>query len=696
MRALFFLAAVAMAQQQPPQTPPAAPVNPPSQQTSAPATPASQQTTTPAPVAAPAAPATPTSQQTAPAAAESPVPPTASWITGSIDFGYRWAGDVGGSYPEYRTVVNLGAGPRLFGLDLSIVDPKKRLFDRVNVRAYNWGDPYNSAHIDASKLGIYDFSFDYRSIVYFNAVPSYANPAAPAGIDEQSFDVLRRTASFDLTLLPGKHIVPYFGFFRNTGHGNGIQTWVQDANDEFAVPIYYHDGTNNYRGGVRFEYTRFHVTLEEGGTTFQDDDQSSFTGANPGDRTTPLLGQSLSLTGLQQAYGIRATGTYSQVLATAQPASWLDLYGQFLYSDPKTNVSYSDLALGNFALLSSLLFYSGEQTTAAGVASQPHTSANAGFELRPTRRLRVIESWMTDRYHDAASPLVAEQLFLAAPSTPQNVLTSLNYSQVVNYNQQEIDAFFDLTPHMTLRGGYRYVWGDATVLAGDLSQTGPLAFGKLGRNTALAGFSFRPSEKFSLNLDYEGASSDQIYFRTSMNDYSRASARARFQPLPSLTFAANFQVLDNQNPDPSIRYDFLARDNSLSVNWIPPAAKWITLTGEYDRSTMRSDISFLLPPFYSPAVSAYRDNAHTATSTVELAPPPRHGVAPKITFGGSLFISSGSRPSQYYQPMAMLSIPLLKHLSWNAEWLWYGFGEQFYLYEGFRDHMLQISLKLFR
>ena len=81
---------------------------------------------------------------------------------------------------------------------------------------------------------------------------------------------------------------------------------------------------------------------------------------------------------------------------------------------------------------------------------------------------------------------------------------------------------------------------------------------------------------------------------------------------------------------------------------------------------------------------------------IELAPPPYRGFAPKLTFGGSLFVSSGSRPSRYYQPMAMFSAPLVKHLSWNAEWLWYGFGETFYMYEGFRDHMMLISLKLSR
>ena len=630
------------------------------------------------------------------AAAESPVPAAGNWLTGSVDIGYRWAFAVHGSYPEYRSTVNLGAGPRLIGLDFTISDPNKRLFDRLDVRAYNWGDPYNTARIDASKLGIYDFSFDYRSIVYFDNVPSYANPAAPAGFDEQSFDVLWRTMSFDLTLLPGRHVVPYLGYWRNSGRGNGIDTWVEDANDEFAVPVLLRDSTDNYDAGLRFEYNRFHLTLEEGGTTFKDDDQSNFSGSSPGDRTTPLLGQSLALNSLQQIYGIRGNGTYSKILATARPTSWIDLYAQFLFSQPKVAVQFDESAAGNFALLSSLLFYSGQQTVGTGAANQPHASANAGFELRPWRRLRLVESWMTDRYHDAASPVVAEQLVLTPPAPGQSVLTALNFSQAVNYNQQQVEAYLDLTPKITLRAGYRYVWGNATALAGELSQSGSLESGTLRRNVALAGFHFRPSGKLSLNLEYEGASSDHIYFRTSLNDYERGRARAHFQPWSSLSFQANFLVLNNQNPDPGIRLDFQARDSMLALIWTPGGGKRVAVTGEYDRSTLRSNISYLTPQFLTPADSLYRDNAHTGTAAIDLNPTRLGFFAPKVTLGGSVFLSSGSHPSRFYQPMARVSFPLAKHLSGNAEWLWYGFAEQFYLYEGFRTHMLLVTLKLNR
>jgi hypothetical protein len=636
-------------------------------------------------------PAPATDQKTA-----SPAPSTDQWLTGSVEFGYRWLTDIAGSLATYRSIINLGEGPKLFGLDFTVLDPKKRLFDRLNVRAYNWGgDPYNTAHIDARKLGIYDFSADYRNIIYFNALPSFANPFAPAGFDQQSFDVHKRMADVSLELVPGKHIVPYLAWAHNGNHGQGIGTWVTDSDPSnvYPVPSLIRDSTENYRGGVRFEYNRFHVTLEQGGTTFKDDDQAFDNIPNPGDLTTPFLGQPLVLNSFQQAYAIRGSSIYSRGLVTATPTSWLTLTGQFLYSQPKTDVHYTATATGNLAVLAML--YSGITDLATGTAKQPHTTANLGGEVRPSKKLRIIESWITDRYHDASFGLLATTLYNGAVPTSTSLEASPEL-QIVNYNQQEVDAIYDVTDRLTLRGGHRYVWGYATVRAGQLSQTGNFASGLLHRNVALAGASFRVFDKLRTNLDYERGLSDDVYFHTSLNDYHRVRARAQYRVNSSLSLSANFTLLNNQNPAPSVQYNFQTQNESLLVNWAPNASKRISFVGEYDHTYLNSNINYISLPFFNTAVSRYRDHAHTASSSAVLPLPGYHGLTPRLEAGGSLFISSGSRPTRFYQPLARLSMPIDKHVSWNAEWRWYGFGEPFYLYEGFRVHAFTMSLRVTR
>jgi hypothetical protein len=255
---------------------------------------------------------------------------------------------------------------------------------------------------------------------------------------------------------------------------------------------------------------------------------------------------------------------------------------------------------------------------------------------------------------------------------------------------------YDLNSKITLRGGWRYAWGDATVPAGSLSQSGNFASGSLHRQVGLGGATLRPWEKLSVNLDYEGSSSDHVYFRTSLNDYKKARAQARYQATASLALQANFTVLNNENPAPGIRYDFQSRDSSLAVYWTPAGGKRFRFTGEYDRYTLRSDISYLSLPFLTTAVSTYRENAHIASASIDVALPGYHGIDPRLTVGGSVFVSSLSRPTQFFEPLTRLSIPLNRHLSWNTEWRWYGMGEPSYVFEGFRTHVFTTGLRISR
>lgn len=400
-------------------------------------------------------------QETPPAAAEqaaSAAQPAATpvaaapetTISGMIDVGYQWRSGVGGSLDTYRTVVNLGSGLKLMGLDVSFDSAVRRWFDHINVRGYNWGDPYNTAHVDASRHDWYNFSFDYRNIAYFNFLPSYADPTIGQGIylDQRSFDTHRRMSDFQLDLMPGKWIVPYVAYSRDSGFGRGITDFVSDAN-EYPVADRPRDKTDNYRGGVRIELRKFHATLEQGGTKFKDDQDVFTSDQNLGNRTTPFFGEQLMLTNLAQTYGIRGDSIYSKVLVTADPFSWINVFGQFLYSRPNTDVKYSQFNTGQFANLDLLLLYTSEFDLVNATAKQPHTSGTFGFELRPVKRLRVIESWMTDRLHDASFAALNQQILTPAVAAQ---LADFNDRLVRNYSQEQVDVLFDLTPKITMRG----------------------------------------------------------------------------------------------------------------------------------------------------------------------------------------------------------------------------------------------------
>ena len=177
------------------------------------------------------------------------------------------------------------------------------------------------------------------------------------------------------------------------------------------------DQTNHFRGGLRIELRRFHVTLEQGGSAFKDDQHNWTRDKNPGNRTTPIFGQQLFLDDLEQAYGVRGNNLYSKAILTAAPKDWVHFYGQFLYSRPASELAYTDNSRGLF-YLGATRFFNGLDTVLRSEAKMPRSAASAGVELRPHRRLRILEAWSTDRFHNAASALLGE-VFLFAGAPPQ-------------------------------------------------------------------------------------------------------------------------------------------------------------------------------------------------------------------------------------------------------------------------------------
>ena len=654
---------------------------------------------------APPAPAPPVAASPAPAPAPAAAAPAASSVpsgeavfTGFLDIGYRWVG-TGGSFDTYRSVVNLGSGPKMLGTEFQIIDPKHRLFDRIEVRAYNWGDdPYSTFHLTAHKNKLYDFSADYRNIAYYSNLPAFADPLLQTTgviLNEQSLDTRQRLGSYQLTLVPESWIVPYLAYDHQSSTGNGVANFVS-GDDEFPVGSIITNSAENYRGGIRIERQRFHITLEQGGTTFRDNQQLGLaSGKDYGNFLGSVLGQTLVLTGLTQDYRVRVDSIYSKGLLTASIASWFDLYGQFLYSQPESSVFYQQADTGNQLLLSQVLFYSGEQSVISAVSKLPHTSGSLGGEFRPMRRIRIVPNWLTDRMHTNSSGTTAQQL-IAVGTAPTAINSLLSNALVDNYSQFDVNVMVEVMPKLTLRGGYRYWWGNASNVILPLAELAGLEEGHIHRNVGLAGFTYRPSAKISVSADFEDGSSVGQYFRTSLYNYQKGRVRGRYQVTPSFSISANASVLNNQNPTTGIRYDFLSHQESASFLYSPSGGKYWDIQGTYTRATLRSDIGYLNPAYETPLVSFYRDNSHVATALFEGNLPFRLGAPIKLSFGGSFYLSSGSNPTQFYQPVGRLSVPFNKALAWVSEWRYYGFDENFYGYQAFRAQTITTGVRLTR
>ena len=638
----------------------------------------------PVPAAIPAVPAT--------APAESAVPHSGDWLTGWVDAGYRWNTGPGGSLETYRSVVNLGSGPKLIGADFTITDPHHRLFDEIHIQAYDWADPYSTLRIDAAKKGLYRFGASYRSLTYFNNLPSFADPLLTRGImlDEQSFDVRRHLASFELHLLPQHMFSPYLAFDHDSDTGRGVSTF-QTSNNEYAVPYTNTDVTNLYRGGVDLTLRRLHLTLEEGGTTFRSNQNDYAAGLNRGNSSVPVFGQTLNLTALSQAWGIRGSSEYSRVILAANPFSWIDVYAHFGYSNPHNDVNYKQYDYGSLVLLSQLLFFNGEQFLQTAAARMPHTSGDIGWEVRPFRRIRLDQHWLTDRLHNSGSSAGTDTLFPGGSATPLAILPSLYTSFLsTNYNETETGVSVDATPSVRLRGAYRYVWGDANDLV--QPQTGLLTIQKsrLRRNVVIGSASWRVFKGFTVASDVEWGSSGNEYFRTSLYDYRKIRLSGRYDLTSTIHLSADYRIMGNRNPLAGNPYKSLSHQESASIQWMPKGKK-IDFIGTYEHCGFQTEMSYLDPGTLLPTIARYREYCHDANATANLKL--KRG---SIAAGGSALLTAGSRPTTYYQPLVKIQVPITHNLGWFAVWQYYGFGETYYNYESFQTNLITTGLRFSR
>ena len=447
-------------------------------------------------------------------------------------------------------------------------------------------------------------------MAYFNYLPSFADPLLSRGVllNERSFDIRRRMTNLHLELLPGNWLVPYLAWERSAGYGNGINTFVSDVN-EYPVPTRVSDGLNVYRGGVRVQLTRINLTIEEGGTTFKDDQSLYENTRNPGNRDAAFLGQTLTLNSLIQAYGIRSRSTYTKVSGVATATRWLNLSGDILSSRPSTDSTYQQANTGNFVLSNEALAFTAQQFLLSGAAAMPRATGTFGMELLPHRRARVMLGFFTDRLENNGSS--ASQNTLIAASALPSRLFALNSFLRNEYSHVAGDISFDAATRLTLRAGYRYVWGEAQTRVLPLQGLSQPDDGRLRRNVASGGFSWRPFSRFTLNGDAEGAASARSYFRTSLNDYQRGGLRARYQAAKNLQVTADVRILNNQNPTTGVDYDLRSHRSSLTIQWSPSGGKRINVQADYTRSSLQSETTYLIPQTLQADRSFYRESPTT-------------------------------------------------------------------------------------
>ena len=621
---------------------------------------------------------------------------TESVFGGHIDLGARWVSRTG-DFQTYRSLVNLSQGVRMTNGQLRLEPADSKLLDSGLLTMTAWGgDPYNTARLDMVKRGVYRLNSTYSNIAMFNALPSFANigtPGSPQFFNQRTMDTRIRNYDNELTLFPGTRIMPYVGFSRNSSFGAGITPIVIPPN-EYPLRNVIDWSLYEVRGGIRVELDRFHATIEQGGRRFSDDQFVYSTETLPGNRSTPYFGQILSLTKGNQLYRIRGEAEHTKALVTASPWNWLDLSGSFIRSRPKTYSEMNQLQQGRIVDPNNpLLLLTGTTDYFFGNATMPHVSASGAAEARLNARMRIRESWETDRFHTTGINTLRSIQFFSPTSSANLVLTGGERLEVSRHRQQ-IEAIWDVSKQLTIRGGHRYEWGRSLMKASTYSQDSRYDRLEMERQGGVFGFTVRPVKRVSLLGDLEFIDGIKTYYRTGLYDHTRLRFQTRFELMKSLFFNANYSWLTNENPNPDVKFWYHADAITGSLQWLPGGGRNAAIIAEYQRSKVRSDIDFLYPLGLFPVASNYRDYAHTGTMLVDLRLPLAPGYSGRISAGGSFTTTSGVRPTDYYQPQGRLVLPVTPKMEFFSEYRYFGLSQTIHVFEGFRTHMYMGGVRL--
>jgi hypothetical protein len=195
---------------------------------------------------------------------------------------------------------------------------------------------------------------------------------------------------------------------------------------------------------------------------------------------------------------------------------------------------------------------------------------------------------------------------------------------------------------------------------------------QLKQNIGIGSATYRPAQKLSLTGEVEGASSSGVYFRTSLYNDQKVRALVHYQPLQTLSISGDFMLLDNQNPLAGTNFKYTSHQESLVVLLVAPKQQNVRHPGLLH--AWRSGFEHRVPGAGRSVAAdfALRRRFHTGTALMDLAWPHGKRFTPKLSAGGSFFISSGSRPTSYYQPIVKFWVPLGKHVSWFSNWEYYG------------------------
>ncbi len=629
-------------------------------------------------------------------------------ITSSIEFGVRGIA-ISGNADKYRSDLNYGPGFRIFDSSFMMKskDNTGPVFDTLMMSSFGWGnDPNKYLRVNAEKTKAYRFDANYRRFDYFNSLTNIA-------LGEHTANTVYRQGDFNLTILPQNEKIKFnLGYSLDRNSGPSVST-IRFQGDEYPALNPLRMAADEYRVGVDAKLWVFDLSFIQGWRFFKDDAEYLIAVPNPGNNLT----NTATISTFYRNAPTRGDTPFTRLSLHTLLKKKLDFTGRYVYTSGSTKYTFFQNGTG---VDSSGNKVTGDVINTIGTAKRPNGMGDLAATFYATDRFRISETFRVNNFRINGGELLNETLLRSKVTAGGTtvlppVLTNTLGFRTIDYRRylNTIEGDLDISSRLSIHAGYRYTdrhieLGSSDITAGAAANPGLVKIDN-STNTFIFGFKAKPVKIWSLYMDMERGSADNVFTR--VDNYNFTNVRLRSILRPNRTLSINTSVITKNNNNPSIAednrnfgVDIKSRVFTSSVDWSPKEK--FSLNGGYTHSRITSDaqiIFFLTNNLKTFGESRYfqRDNFVFVSGFVQLHPRAQLFAGSRLHKdpgqGDRLSTTSvliGSFPYEYQSSEAKFVVKLNKSVDWIAGYQYVDYKEQFINRQFYHAHLPYTSLRI--
>jgi len=677
-------------------------------------------------------------------------------ITSSIEFGYRGL-SVSGDHNKYQSDLNYRTGPRLF--DSTFLMRSRDgggLFDTGLVTATGWGgDPSGQLRLSFESPKWYRFEGTYRKFNYFRYLNNFANPNwvfAPANFSvppkpvtgEHGFNTETKMGDFDLTVLPKNRLIRFnVGYSPERYNGPAFTNYHLGGN-EFNYPLNLKSRADDWRLGADGTLGPIDWTLLQGFRRFRDDTSIDL-GRTPGINLDPAKGQ---LTSFFHHEPSRGSVNFTRASIHTMVAKRLDVTARLVYSNSDSDFTF----LENYSGTNWNARVSGwpptppnstpntlnlGQYNITGSSERPSWLGDIGVTWLATNKFRLSNTFKIEDFNISSDALFSDFFSLTRPSGVTTVTNTIGFSGLdahtsTDYRKYQniVEGDYQFNARNAVHFGYRYGHRRVgrTFEGFDFSSNGSIPpptrssssdFEENNTHAVFGGFKVRPATNWTMFLDAEKGTADNVFTRIGNYDYTNIRFKTRYVPSKDLSLDFGFISRDNANPSEIAGVslnDFGVSSKSRvftsAIDWTVNPRFSINTGYNYNWLNSNAVVNYFFDNIQHPegrSLYYVRNHFFFIDTTAILFPrvslfasyrinkDTGQGSRPDDPRGTPGFLVS-SYPNSFQSPETRLAIRLHRRLDWNVGYQYFNYNESAIVGprpQNYHAHLPYTSLRIY-